>query len=120
MTSFEERGFESFIDRIVRSFLSKQDSSEQNINDVFKKLKQKAKAATSLKYLDIIGYYNKKAYSELPSSDEKRRHQAWDWHIEVDEAIKKRHAELRTVEKGFGVKVASVGVTKTERKQPPR
>lgn len=116
----EEKEFEFFIRKIVQSFLSKRNPSEQDIDDVFKKLREKAETATKLEYLDIIGKYSKKAYLHVRSTDENKSKYAWKKHMEVDKSIKRMHANLRTVEKGFGVKVAGVGeLTKTERKQPP-
>lgn len=119
MSSREELGFENFIDNIVRKFLKIENPSVGDIDEVFEKLKRKAKTATRVRYLDIIGHHSKKACSDVLLSDENKKKHAWKKHDEVDGAIKKRRSQLTTTEKSFKVKFAGFEVEKREKKQPP-
>ena len=118
----DEEQFEWFIRRIVRPFLLKRRPSEQDIKNVFEKLKAKAETATRLEHLEIIGRYSEEAVSYVISPD--KEDYAWEKHNEVSEAIKKRHGQLTTIRKGIKAKVstpsgAGVEFGKSEERQPP-
>ena len=118
MERVSEREFEFLIKRVVQRFLSKKYPNEKDIEDVFEKLKQKAKTATKLSYLDTIGRYSKKAYNHVSETNRDKNDFAWKKHSEVDQVINKRYQELRTSKKSFRIKISGLGeYARTEEKK---